>query len=513
MAQTEQQTLTRVFKDRQITLDEGVSKAFNDNATSHELTSWVQEYLQPDTLLTRDELNFHNNRFKSGALATTGDGLSHRALEDAEFEAAIQSLETSTAAIEKQCQTMEEQKRALQQLKTSNSSSTTAVSRQQERQVESARHKAQLDFEITELADSIQEQILSSTKQVSTTAGSLPAGVDRVLEKDDRLLDGLQKILPRITNTSQDSDALAAEVERLCQVLTTLMAQEVRVRIDSAYNSHAPSTPKTNGHTPKDTEKQRDSLLAELSELSGEIDSLATMAVEGKYRQPILRELKDAGSDTEAKRARWTEYMLATMHFLTNRLATLDNHAQHLHTYQAAIVELNAAHQTVTAKPLDPRHETQAAVKSPATPVAKGLKPLRLVQANISEPQDAVSQLLRSFDIRVKDSTDTARLLQALTQAKQDRHARVQQLSKSTERGISDQLADSITKSDHDLQDLLSAVYAHTSYGTIRLQDEDLRSRVEELEVVTEGLSDEMRGLDVEGLTQEIRKKQKEMLG
>lgn len=57
MAQTEQQTLIRVLKDRQITLDDGVSKAFNDNATNHELTSWVQEYLQPETLLTRDELN------------------------------------------------------------------------------------------------------------------------------------------------------------------------------------------------------------------------------------------------------------------------------------------------------------------------------------------------------------------------------------------------------------------------------------------------------------------------
>ncbi|KAK4552130.1 hypothetical protein LTR86_010666 [Recurvomyces mirabilis] len=513
MAQTEQQTLIRVLKDRQITLDDGVSKAFNDNATNHELTSWVQEYLQPETLLTRDELNFHNNRFKSGALATTGDGLPHRALEDAEFEAAIQSLETSTAAIEKQCQIMEEQKRALQQFKTSNSISTTASSRQQERQSELSRKKAQLDFEVTELADSIQEQIHASNKQVTTTVGSLPAGVDRVLEKDDRLLDGLQKILPRIANTSQGSESSAVEVERLCQVLTTLMAQEVRVRIDSAYNSHAPSTPQTNGYTPKETEKQRDSLLAELSELSGEIDSLATMAVEGKHRHPILRELKDAGSDTEAERARWTEYMLATMHFLTNRLAALGNHAQHLHTYRAAIGELNAAHQTVTAKPLDLKHDTQAAVKSPATPVAKGLKPLRLVQANISEPQDAISQLLRSFNIRVKDPTDTARLVQALTQAIQDRDARVQQLTKSTERGITDQLADSIIKSDHDLQDLLGAVYAHTNYGTIRLQDEDLRSRVEELEMVTEGLSDGMRGLDVEGLTQEIRKMQKEMLG
>ncbi|KAK5111688.1 hypothetical protein LTR62_004794 [Meristemomyces frigidus] len=511
MSGRQQQHLLHVLNERNLPIGEEARKALHDGPNKTRLASWVTDYLQPSTLLTQEELSFHENRFQNGALSQSGKTSKSRALDDAELETAIASLEASTAAIDQQCRVLEAQKRALQQLKARNATSTVAKSRHQDRQKLQDQQKAQLDFEVMELAASVQEQLSTSTKHADVALSNLPANVERVLTKDDRLLDGLQKVLSKLEDADEGQADVVTEVEKLCQALTALTAQEIRVRVDAAYNAKIGSSDAhTNGYDV--VKNQQHGVLAELSELSGEIDSLATMAVDGKYRRPILRELKRSRSDAEVERGRWGEYIIAAIQYLTNRLEALDDHTDHLHIYQATMQQIESAFQETVAEPKALASNVQVAVNSPSTPQAKGLKPLRLVQANISEPQDLVTQILRYHGIRFKDPSDTTKLVEVLVQASKERTARVDQLGRSTERSIIDLVAGSIAKADHNVQDLLAVVFAHSKFGRVRVMDGEIESGLEELEAVTDELRAEAKGLAVEELVEEIRRKQRECL-
>jgi hypothetical protein len=435
-----------------------------------------------------------------------------RAIPDKDIEAAIASLESSTVAIEQQCLILEAQKRALKDLKARNES-RGSHDPQQDRPNKLARERAQLQFQVDELAASVQTDLQISTKQADAAVAGLSPSIDRILEKDDHLLEGVQKLLPKLEGSASDEGA-ANEVDRLCQGLISLSAQEIRSRVDSVYRAHSKSqTNAVNGHHNTNEDKQMQSLIAELTELSGEIDSLATMAVDSQYRHPILRELTESRSEADSDRARWSKYVIATIQFLANRLLALEEHARHLQTHQNALKQVNEALEATLAAPHASKPEKQTNVQSPMTPQAKGLKPLRLVQANFTEAQDPVAQLLRTLDIKVREPSDIAKLADTLEQAQSAQRARLDQLSRATERSITDQLGETVVKAENDLRHLLAAVYTYTEYGTVKLGDEDIRVKMEDAEAKTQALGDEMKNLSIDDVGRQIREKQKIVLG
>lgn len=386
---------------------------------------------------------------------------------------------------------MEVQKEALLALKARNGCENGAEQAGTQRQKQLAREKAQLEFEFDDLNDSLRYRLKESSTDVAGTITSLPSSVEKFFEKDDRLLDGLHKLLPKFAETGAQG-SVEREVERLCKGLVALTAQEVRSRIDATYRTASGQhSSQSNGHS-SPTQKQQTSLRAELEELSGEIDSLATMAVDSQYRGPILRELESTQTDSILDKARWGDYVLASLQYLTTRLEALDDHYLELYAHHRALQSITAALDGIQATPAPSKQE------APATPTARGLKPLRLVQANLSE--DPTLQLFRYLDIRVADPTDTAKLAATLEHAVRERQAALGDLEVTTAHTISDQLAQTVHKADRDVQDLLGAVYAHSQYGTIRLMESDVQEGLGELEEKTQSLGEQMRSLDLDAL-------------
>ncbi|KAK5119601.1 hypothetical protein LTR85_007430 [Meristemomyces frigidus] len=499
LASPKMQHLLRVLDERDIPLGfDDIAWAF-EGATRDEVETWVREYLSPSSLLTKEELAFH----KEQPQPTTKDktsASSGRPLSDTDFETAIASLEASTAAISKQCERMEVQKEALQALKARHGSDDRTDQPQAQRQKQLARENVQLEFDVDELSDSLRSRLQTASKHVDAGVTGLPFSVERVFEKDDRLLDGLHKVLPKLADAGLTA-IQESEVESLCQSLIALASQEVRSRLDAAYRaSSGRHQTQNNGHDSA-TQKQQASVRAELEELSGEIDSLATMAVDSQYRQPILRELKSVKTDFESDKARWSDYMLATLQYLTARHEALDDHYHDMHAHHHALRSVTAALDGVLASPT--RSKQEPPLRPPATPTARGLKPLRLVQANLAE--DPTLQLLRHFDIRTADPTDTSKLATTLEHSVRDRQARLADLGRNTEHTISDQLAQTMHKADRDVQDLLGAVYAHSQYGTVKLVDDAVHVGLEALEKKTQSLGEQMRGLDVDALAKKAR--------
>lgn len=509
MASKELFHLLRVLDERDTGLGrDDVAWAF-EPAKKAETEEWVKTYLTPATLLTKEEHAFHD-RFGEFT-PQIHSAASGRPLSDEEFEHAINSLESSTAAIDAQCQLLEAQKRALLDFKARNSSGDQqGHAEPSKRRQTVTREKAQLDLELSQLSSSLKERLRSSMTQTEAALTNFPTKVERLLEKDDRMLDGLQKVIPKLSGDNNDGNSLQ-EVDQLCQAFTIIEAKAIRAKIDALYQDHQSDQSKaTNGYSPSDGKEQQ-SVRAELEELSSEIDGLLTLVVENYYRIPITKRLGNAQSESRNEAARWSEYLGSTLTYLSSRLESLTQHFQHLHTHRAALDAISQTLQKAIAAPPAKAEEAQPAAAKTAQ-AQKGLKPLRLVQANLPEAPDATAQLLRHLDIKHSDLTDVAKLSQTLQSAKLERQNNLVSFTSSTDASLRRQLGESLNRADVDARDLLSAVFAHSQFGERRLTDEEAQRELDVLEGRTQTIGEQMRRLDVEGLAGDVRRLQRNFL-
>lgn len=218
--------LLRVLDDRDVGLGPNdVAWAFDSVNTKDSIASWVQEYLSPATLLTREEAallvlgHLIHSQYadtdisEQRGLSRTSQLQNGPPILVEDFESAISALEASTASIEKQCQLLEAQKNALLEIQARNASNKADGVKAQ-RSSKFTREKSHAEFEASELADALQSKIERSLKQCEGATDGIQSTVERVLEKDDRLLDGLQKVLPQLADAVAGSENVD-EIERL----------------------------------------------------------------------------------------------------------------------------------------------------------------------------------------------------------------------------------------------------------------------------------------------------------
>lgn len=528
MASTEQDTLLRALRDHHLPLgDDDVAWAFAGSETRDQAAQWVRQHLQPSTLLTRDEFELYVASATSPSFTTTqltlcssyerhgiatGAAVAScgRPLTDAEFEAAIDSLELGTAAIQRQCRILELQKQALHEIKARDVSvPSTKSTRDLPRRKKIAREKAQLDLQVQELSHIAKDRLDVASKQTDTANSNLPAQLDRLLQKDDRLLDGLQKLLPKVVSSPDEEES--ASVEQLCSALSAISIKEIRARLDRAYRETvADHGRRQNGTAASDLtgpqQKQRDTLRAELEELSGEIDGLVTIVVDHQYRKPLKQSRISALAESHAQKVKWSEYTISALAYLTERLDHVNEHAMRTQAHGSALrcVSANLEHITATTQHKEavaPRTLSAAAVDQ-GTP--RGLKPLRLVQANLSEGQDPAIQLLRQHEIRVLDPDNPSILPEILTNTLRDRDARISKLSKSLQQATADAYSQSLAKAEANAQHLLGAVYQYSVSGPVCLVENEVQSGLDNNERNTQRLGDDMRDLDMDKISRTL---------
>jgi hypothetical protein len=521
MASKELFHLLRILDDHDTGLGkEDVAWAF-EPAKRAESEDWVKTYLNPATLLTKEEFAFQD-RFGEFT-PQINSAASGRPLSDEEFEQAISSLESSTAAIDAQCQIMEAQKRALLDFKARNNKTGDdrfSRSESTKPQQKLARDKAQLDLELGQLSSALHERLRSSMAQAETASTSLPSKVERLLEKDDRLLDGLQKVIPKLQTNSNDRESLD-QISHLCQTFTILEGKAIRSQINATYNRYLPSNPSqsptTTSNSP-DRDREHAAVRAELAELSLEIDSLTSLVAETHYRAPITSRLSSARHEAHSEASRWSSYLCLTLSYLTARLESLNEHFQHVHAHRAALAAVSQTLDKTLAvsSPSLTRKGFAEGGKQTATEkfaqAQRGLKPLRLVQANLPEAPDAAAQLLRVLDIRLPDAGDVAKLSQTLCNIKLERQDRLAAFTSSTDESLTRLLGESLGRADVDARDLLGAVFAHSPYGERRLVEGAVQRELDVLEGRTQSVGEKMRELDVDGLTGDVRRLQRRVL-
>ena len=452
----------------------------------------------------------HEHRFSK----VNSEAFATRPLQDAELESAITSLEASAVAIEEQCRILEGQKRALQLLKQRNVQNANEHHMRTQRHSNIARQNARLDFETSELLENLHSRL--NTAQSEARSTSSISSIERILERDDRMFDGLQKLLHRPGVESLHETA-GDEVEVLCDALSMLTAEDIRPRLDTGYSRSSNSKDARVADSradarPEDLMNQRDTLAADLNELVGEIEGLAAMTVDAQYRTPMQQMLSATRDDSHGEATRYADYAATILEYLTLRVDLLSYYMEHTQAHRLALQSVLAELAQMTVSPKISKQQSIPHAISPSNEMPKGLKPLRLVQANFVDMQDPAIQLLRTLDVRLSEPGDTGKVSAALDQAVRERQSRTSALSTDTERLIASQLASTLRDADEDIDALLSALYSHSHFASLRLDNGDADGGLHVLERTTQRLGDEMRNLNIDELGAGIRRQQRIVL-
>ncbi|THY74225.1 hypothetical protein D6C86_07343 [Aureobasidium pullulans] len=466
------------------------------------MTSWVHEYLSPATLLSLEEHDLHAHILQTNYKVTTTDGMP-QPMQETDFENAINTLEASTAAIEKQTAILEAQRNALMKLQALNQEPVSTISESDEKKSSQARTKAQLDLETNELTEVIQQRVGATKRHAESSLNLLKTSSQRQLDKDDRLLDGLQKVMFKLAPL-ESSETRLPDFNLLSSALVKLEGKIIKDRTNATYietlNSLAGETDGFEHDDNAQAAQEAYALAEELESLITEVDSVLEMTISRRYRAPIVNALKLSDAQAQLEQQSWLEYVVRTLHELAQKTEDLASCTQDTLAYTSAISHVSdALAQTLPPLTQPPsRLDRKQSVRAPSP--KKNMNPI-LHRQGVKDP---ALEILGYHGIRipVESGSDGEVVSQALRSAIFERQSRLQDLQRSTEQSVAAQVAESINMANGELQNLLGVLYAHSPYATVHLADSKAKDRLEHLDHEIEGLGDGIKRLDVDRLAE-----------
>jgi hypothetical protein len=233
-------------------------------------------------------------------------------MQETDFENAINTLEASTAAIEKQTAILEAQRNALRKLQAINQEPVSTISESDEKKSSQARTKAQLDLETNELTEVIQQRVVATRRHAESSLNLLKTSSQRQLDKDDRLLDGLQKVVFKLAPL-ESSETKLPDFNLLSNALVKLEGKLIKDRTNATYiqtlNSLAGETDGFEHDDNAQAAQEAYALAEELESLITEVDSVLEMTISRRYRAPIVNALKLSDTQAQLEQQSWLEYV------------------------------------------------------------------------------------------------------------------------------------------------------------------------------------------------------------
>ncbi|KAF1960700.1 hypothetical protein CC80DRAFT_523052 [Byssothecium circinans] len=486
--------------DRKLDLD-NVLAAFEEEHTKREAAEWVNENLCENTLLTKEELELYQTLKKKGILHQyEADEEPIRPILDHELASAIESLQSSTAAIEAQCKVLEAQKVALMQLKALDKPNLDVEHLRNERRRKENQEKARLDVAFNDVATIINEQLTDARRDIEGEKSTLKNHLAERLASDDQILSRLPSIVSQIVTEPEVSDD-EKSIEQWCKAIVSYRTAEVKARVDTIYlNSLAHHSPDDLPIASEDElREQKAALQAELEELHSEIASVAEMVVEHELRKPMMDMKERKDKEKTQARAAWLKYVLSTLEYMGKRLDTVTAYTDNVDQFQQAIAHISdATTQRIpnpNAEPITPpRRRATSGPKSAFSPALK-LKPSKSIDL-----PPALQDALRHANISVNhDSIES--LLNTLTKTQIERSTRLREHYDSSSPSTHGTLAARSSKADGDLRSVLSSLYSHTPFQRVHLTNPKLDEELKRMERELEKANDELLSAETNELS------------
>ncbi|KAL4962641.1 uncharacterized protein BDV14DRAFT_99892 [Aspergillus stella-maris] len=284
------------LKDRNITSKrDQITAAFSDSSDGSKNAEWVQEHLVPDTLLSEEELKLYSKLESSEslpALLSDANLDSTRPFLEDDLQKAIESLNTSTAEIQKQADVLTIQYDALTKHKKRDDDRES----RQQREIERLRRKydagtQNISTAVSELAHELEVSLKNESEKSTMDGKKILSVLTTRLKENDKLLSDLEGLAAGVQSSDGDATIMKRTTE-MSTILAQCIAEEIYCRLDRLYlekvlNSKSPHAP-----TGKDVEAVT-SLEQEMNSLYSEIDILAEITTRQQFVEPVLRQLQN----------------------------------------------------------------------------------------------------------------------------------------------------------------------------------------------------------------------------
>lgn len=138
-------------------------------------------------------------------------------LNDQEIRNAIEELKRSTAAIEKQTESIRLQQSAMSALLKTEKRAVQARSQTEKGQTRKWEvEKSQISAAIEELSQSLIYETSDLELQLKTSEANAKQAIDSILKSDDKLLLSLQKLASDLDPGRPEDDVLISRIRELC---------------------------------------------------------------------------------------------------------------------------------------------------------------------------------------------------------------------------------------------------------------------------------------------------------
>ncbi|KAH9869065.1 hypothetical protein J1614_008142 [Plenodomus biglobosus] len=461
--------LLNILEERGLNVDlDKILLGFENAETSREAAAWVEEYLHEDTLLTKEELDLYQTLRQKGLLHQyESEGEPVRPILDHELACAIESLQSSTAAIEEQCKVLEAQKVALVKLKALDKPNLDIEHARNERRRKEGQEKTRLDVSVDDVVASLKEQLTETRREIETEKSTLRNYLSERFSSDDQILSRLPGLVSKIV-TEPEATEDEKSIEQWCKAIISFRTAEIKARVDTVYlTSLAQPSSSEQSATPDEELKERKvALQAEMEELHSEIASIAEMVVEHEIRQPMIETRDRNKRDKAQARTAWLRYILSTVEYMSQRLDIINSGARGSDDFQQALVHVEeAAAKRMPAMPIAaPTPSIKRIASNPLafTPMVK-LKASKALDLPVTL-QDA----LRYAGISLNHESMEA-LQDSLQQTHQERSSKLNDHFESTATSTHERLAERSSQADGDVEVIMSALYKHTPFAHVNL--------------------------------------------
>ncbi|KAL6239194.1 hypothetical protein BDW75DRAFT_152899 [Aspergillus navahoensis] len=420
-----QEVVISALADRNVpTNREEVTAAFHDNLNSARYAEWVQEHLDPSTLLSQEELGLYIKLEASGtlpALFSNANFDSIRPFLDEDLRMAIEALNISTAEIEKQTDILTSQYEILNRQHERDSDRVSKLNRE----VERVRRKHEAERQdtaaaISGLAHELEVSLKNEAEKLTMEGKKILSALTARLKDNDKLLSDLEGLASGI-KTSDCDVAIMKRTTELSKVLSQYVAKEIYCRLDRLYLEKVLDGSNSASGVPIDNDlKTVVSLEQEMDSLYPEIDILAEMSTKQQYVEPILRQLQTRHSQLRIASHRKLDLILKIISDMTTSTENLITRLQDRESLCATLEALASKYRSEVGDHIldstSSRRETMRRFSMQPTPVAT--QPRK--HFALFPESDCLSVLLRRLGLSIEavfqDSEDVGGVQTLITE-------------------------------------------------------------------------------------------------
>ncbi|KUI55556.1 hypothetical protein VP1G_02919 [Cytospora mali] len=397
--------LVKILRKYDIALDpHALASVFDDDEQGILLAEWAKSHLTADTLLTKDELNSYaplientvrpsltdtkprylviERNGKADELAASENLSTTQALTDQELKDAIDELNRSTEAINKQTGTLRQQQDALSRLLTNTGKSGDARSDlETKRLYKWDTDRKALNTAVELLSQSIDYHISELEQQTKGPGGDVGKLLDEIFRSDNKLLTSLQKLGWELDAEDPEETESVGKLREICARLIKYTVECIRTKLDRLYLETLESyvEQSAGSHAAKD---EVHALQDELESLYSEILPVAQMSVEQQWLEPSLRTLSAKNGHTLGRSAEALKYMLDCLDYLLDRTSRTYDCVSTFKAHTNAGNALMATAKAELSVAIAPPAKRRGTVNSLSSPVRR--RPLSMTDATMT---------------------------------------------------------------------------------------------------------------------------------